>query len=410
MSTDRLDHALHTALDQLAAGGRAKGDEHVIEAVLPAAGGRGPRYTLAGEDRPFLRMNSNGYLGLALHPEVIHADALATERLGAGPQAVRFISGTYSTHVALEQRLAAFHGREVAMTFSSAYAAVVGVLAPLITEETVVVADELNHNSIYNAIRLARPALRVLYRHGRLERARSGLRRAAGQAARAVIITDGVFSMRGDHAPLEELRALADEFADAYPEGVLLVVDDSHGVAALGESGRGTEEACDARADLLIATLGKAFGVNGGYVAGSATVIRYLRETAPLYVYSNPITPGEAAAATRAVEIVDSAEGHALLARLRALTLRFRDGITRLGYETIPGEHPIVPLMVRDSARTADLVSHLWRHGILATGLNSPVVPRGDEEIRFQVSAGHTEADIDEVLDVLGAYPGRTAR
>jgi glycine C-acetyltransferase len=408
VGTERIERTLQAALDELVASGRAKGPEQVIAGIVPTAGDRGPRYLLAGAgEQRFLRMNSNGYLGMALHPEVQRADAEAVERFGAGPQAVRFISGTYAPHVALEQQLAAFHGREAAMIFSSAYAAVVGILSPLITDETVVLGDELNHNSIFNAIRLSRPAKRILYRHGQLDRLRTGLERAVGEERRAIIVTDGVFSMRGDHAPLAELRAMADEFDPRFPEGVLLVVDDSHGVGALGATGRGTEEVAGARADLLIATLGKAFGVNGGYVVAGATLIRYLRETSPFYIYSNPITPGEAAAATRALEIVDSAEGRALIARLRALALRFREGIAALGYETMAGEHPVVPMLVRDSARTADLVAYLRARGVLVTGLNSPVVPRGDEEIRFQVSAEHTSADIDEVLQLLEAYPGR---
>src|SRR5690606_8597579 len=155
-----------------------------------------------------------------------------------------------------------------------------------------------------------------------------------------------------------------------------------------------------------VATLGKALGVNGGYVASSASVIGYLRETSPFYIYSNPITPAEAAAALRALEILDSGEGRRLLDRLRALTRRFEAGLIELGFEVIAGEHPVVPLMIRDTERTRELVAYLREHGVLATGLSYPVVPRGDEEIRFQVSAEHTEADIDEVLGVLAAYRG----
>ena len=178
--------------------------------------------------------------------------------------------------------------------------------------------------------------------------------------------------------------------------------------AQSGLTGRGTEEHTGSGpVDLLIATLGKAFGVNGGYVAGERVLIDYLREKAPLYIYSNPITPGEAAAAVKALDIVDSPAGRDLLARLRRLTLRFRQALINLGYETLAGEHPVVPLLLRDTARTWTMVQYLKTHGILATGLSYPVVPRGEEEIRFQISADHTEADIDEVLAVLGAFPGR---
>jgi glycine C-acetyltransferase len=153
-----------------------------------------------------------------------------------------------------------------------------------------------------------------------------------------------------------------------------------------------------------VGTLGKAFGVNGGYVVSNETLIRYLRETSPTYIYSNPITPGEAAAALRAVDLLDSEAGHALLDRLRALTHRFENGLVGLGFEVIPGEHPVTPLVVRDTDRTRALVAHLRTNGILATGLAYPVVPRGDEEIRFQINADHTEADIDCVLDVLSRF------
>jgi glycine C-acetyltransferase len=190
-----------------------------------------------------------------------------------------------------------------------------------------------------------------------------------------------------------------------FAENAVVVVDDSHGVGAFGATGRGTEEYTGATpADLLVATLGKAFGVNGGYVVGNGTVIRYLRETSPFYIYSNPITPSEAAAAHKAIDILDSPAGAAMLTHLRAMTARFKAGLVKLGFETLPGEHPIVPLMLRDTARTTALVAHLRRERILATGLNYPVVPKGDEEIRFQISADHMPADIDAGLNALARF------
>src|SRR5215210_1273730 len=290
MPQNRFLQALSTEVDALRERGTIKGDETVIVKVLPAEGERGPRYLLEGHgDKPFLKMNSNNYLGMSLRPEVIEAEEATTAAYGAGPGAVRFISGTYRQHVELEQQLAAFHGREAAMIFSSAYATTLGVLVPLITAETVLISDELNHNCIINAMRLARPKDKQIYRHVDLADLDAKLSAAAssGQFRRAVIVT-----------------------------------------------------------------LGKAFGVNGGYVTGSRHLVEYLRETAPLYIYSNPITPGEAAAASKAVSIVDSPEGRRLLDHLRAMTARFEKGIVDLGYETIPGEHPVVPLMVRDTPKT----------------------------------------------------------
>jgi glycine C-acetyltransferase len=293
------------------------------------------------------------------------------------------------------------------MIFSSAYATVVSTLVSLITPETVVLSDELNHNCIINALRLARPAAREVYKHLDFAGLDHLLDQLAGQGRRAIVVTDGVFSMRGDNADLFELMAVAARHDADYPENVVTVVDDSHGVGAYGSTGRGTEEVSGSGAcDVLIGTLGKAFGVNGGYVTGTGDLVGYLREKSPMYIYSNPITVGEAAAAAKAISIADSAEGRDRLAHLADMTGRFETGLVALGYETIPGPHPVVPLMVRDTARTTSLVHHLVDSGVLATGLNYPVVPAGDEEIRFQVNADHTAADIDEVLAALAAFVG----
>ncbi len=403
-----MTQVLEAHVSDLESKGTAKGSEAVVTAVLPPADGKGPRFLLQGQgNRPFLRMNSNSYLGMGLRPEVLEAEEEGTRRFGAGPGAVRFISGTYEVHVELERALARFHGREDAMLFSSAYATVMGTVSSLLTPESVAISDELNHNCIINAVRLARPLDKRVYPHLDLKVLETQLEEFKGKARRAVVITDGIFSMRGDHAPMDRIMEIAQRHDPDYPENVVVVMDDSHGVGAFGETGRGTEEYTSSPpVDVLIGTLGKAFGVNGGYVASTAPLIRYLRETAPFYIYSNPITPGEANAALKALRILDSAEGRELLRRLRALTRRFEEGLVRLGLETIPGEHPVVPLMVRDTAKTRALVRHLFQHGVLATGLAYPVVPRGSEEIRFQINADHTEGDIDYVLEVLGSFPG----
>ena len=409
MPVERFHQALSSELDALRERGTLKGAESVIVRVVPAEGERGTRYLLAGEgDKPFLKMNSNNYLGMALRPELIHAEEAATAEFGVGPGAVRFISGTYRAHVDLEDRLAAFHGRESAMIFSSAYAAVLGVLVPLSTPETVLISDELNHNCIINAMRLARPKDKQVYKHLDLGDLDAKLAAAAGTCRRVVVVTDGIFSMRGDHAPLPEILEIARRHDESFPENVVVMADDSHGVGAFGRTGRGVEEHTGSRpVDVLVATLGKALGVNGGYVTGSRVLTDFLRETAQTYIYSNPITVGECAAALKALEILDSPAGVELLDHLRAMTARFEQGLLRLGYETIPGEHPAVPLIVRDTAPTTALVAHLRGHGILATGLKYPVVPRGDESIRFQVSADHTPYDVDSVLAVLESFPGR---
>ncbi len=294
------------------------------------------------------------------------------------------------------------------MVFSSAYAAVMGVLPPLLVADSAVVSDALNHNCIINAIRLSNASgqvLRYVYAHSDVAQLAEGLERAAEAGARrAVVVTDGVFSMRGDIAPLREIIECAASFDERFAENTMVVVDDSHGVGVLGATGRGSEEETGAHSDALVGTLGKAFGVNGGYVVGDAVLVEFLREVSPFYVYSNPITPGEASAAARSVEIIDSDTGRALLDHLRAMTAHFESGLLELGCETIPGPHPVVPLLLRDTEKTATLVRYLRQHGVLATGLTYPVVPRGEEEIRFQISADHTEADLGEVLRILAAF------
>ena len=406
MSRVKLEKRLKQKLTELDEKGLLKGKEMVIAGIQPAEGKKGSRYSLSDyPGKTFLRMNSNSYLGLSLNADVKKAEENVTENFGVGPGAVRFISGTHSHHVALEVKLAEFHKREAAMIFSSAYAAIMGVITPLIDSNTIVVSDALNHNSIINAIRLSRPKAKEIYRHLDTDDLEEHMKRFIGKASRIFIVTDGIFSMRGDHAPLDRIAEIADRYDAEYPEGVNVLVDDSHGVGAFGQTGRGTEEYTNAQGiDMIVATLGKSLGVNGGYITAGATIIDYLRESAPFYIYSNPITSAEAAAAVKALEILDSEEGRTLLVKLRILIRRFEEGLLALEYEIIESEHPIVPLMVRDTKKTAEMVRYLIENGILATGLNYPVVPKGDEEIRFQISADHTEYDIDYVLDVLHKY------
>ena len=202
MAFDRMERVLAARLEELDRAATRKGAESIIAGVLAAEGERGPRVRLEGEgERPFLRMNSNGYLGLAGHPDVVAAEERAARAFGTGPGAVRFISGTFAPHVELERRLADFHGREAAMIYSSAYAAVMGILPPLIDDTTAVVSDALNHNCIINATRLARPGIKSVYPHLDLSALEEALEKAAGSCRRAIVVTDGVFSMRGDHAP-----------------------------------------------------------------------------------------------------------------------------------------------------------------------------------------------------------------
>jgi glycine C-acetyltransferase len=407
MALDKLNNALSNHVKQLEESGRAKGKEKVVRKILNPRNGKGPRYLLEGYgDKEFIRMNANAYLGLSMRQDMIEAEEKGAKEFGVGPGAVRFIVGTYTPHINLEKRLAEFHGRQEGMIFSSAYATSLGVIYPLTTKETVLISDELNHNCIINAIRLGKPMGKEIYQHNDMEALEEALKKNAGKAKRALVITDGIFSMRGDHAPLDKLTEICERYNDQYEEGVISIVDDSHGVGAIGDTGRGTEEYTNSKVDVLIGTLGKAFGVNGGYVVSSSEVVTYLRETAPTYVYSNPITVSECEAAIQAVNILDSEEGRNIVRHLSRMTERFQEGLKDGGYETIEGAHPVVPLMVRDTKKTKAIVEYLSENGILATGLSYPVVPQGDEEIRFQVCADHTEGDIDYVLDVLKKYKG----
>lgn len=295
MPFDRLAEALRKELDELRSAGTLKGDEDVVTEVVPAHGDHGPRVRLRdGGDKLYLRMNSNSYLGMSLQPELIEAEEKAARAFGTGPGAVRFISGTYEAHVELEQQLAMFHGRAAGMLFSSAYATTMGVLPALITPETAVISDALNHNCIINAMRLARPLDKRIYPHLDMDALEQALAEPPDGATRAVVVTDGIFSMRGDHAPVNRIMEIARKHDAKWAENIVVIVDDSHGVGAFGRTGRGTEEFTGSPpADILVATLGKALGVNGGYVTSTDTVIRFFRETSPMYIYSNPITPGE---------------------------------------------------------------------------------------------------------------------
>jgi len=403
----KLETALNAYVDEVKAKGTAKGAEMVITEIIPPKDGNGPRYVVEGYKQQFIKMNSNSYLGWSMNKDVIAAEEQGTKQFGVGPGAVRFISGTHKAHIDLEKRLAKFHGRESAMLFSSAYVTSMGVITPLITSETVIISDELNHNCIINAMKLARPALKLIYKHNNMDDLEAKLAEAVGKGRRCVVVTDGVFSMRGDFCPFDKFTAVCKKYDKDFEEGVTTVADDSHGVGAYGRTGRGTEEVTGAKVDILIGTLGKSYGVNGGYVVASKAVTEFLRQTAPMYIYSNPITVGEAMAVLKVLDLLESEAGIARLAHLSEVTARFEKGLVDNGFETIQGPHPVTPLMVRDTQKTSEIVKWLTDHGILATAMNYPVVPKGDEEIRFQINADHTAADIDYVIGVLKAYKNR---
>jgi glycine C-acetyltransferase len=403
VSLSLLNAGLSREIAALQAEGRAKAPERVITAVLPPDGGRGPRYRLQGSERSYLRMNSNSYLSLSMHPDVLAAADAATHAYGAGPGAVRFIDGTFAPHVSLEARIAAFTGRPAAKIFNSAYTTNLGVALALQNQHTYWIGDELNHNCIIRAMRIASVPReqKAIFKHNDMAGLKAAIEGVPAGIRRVVVIFDGVFSMRGDYAPIAEIHALLAPHRERFAEGLVTVVDDSHGIGAYGPTGRGTEEVAGCQADVLVGTFGKAFGVNGGFVASSPEVIEAVRQKADTYIYTNPLGAADCAAAEAAVDVADGPEGRARLAHLQARIGQLRAGLAARGLETIPGVHPVVPLMVRDTERTRALVRGFFEHGILVVGLNFPVVPMGDQCIRFQVNAAHTEADIDEVLGAL---------
>ncbi|MCX8094883.1 MAG: aminotransferase class I/II-fold pyridoxal phosphate-dependent enzyme [Caldisericia bacterium] len=405
MPLEKLKKSLQEKINEIDEKGIVKRKESIIVNIKKCDGIKGNRYILKGEeDKEYIRMNSNSYLALHLNERVKEKEEEAIKKFGVGPGAVRFISGTYETHKELEKRISKFHSREDAIIFSSAYGCVLGTLFSLIDEETFVISDELNHNCIINGIRLSRPKEKDIYKHLNVDECDEKIKNYIGKAKKVLIITDGVFSMRGDYAPLDRLQEIADKYDKDFEEGVILIVDDSHGVGIFGESGRGTEEVLKTKVDILIGTFGKAFGVNGGYLVSDKIIVDYLREKAPLYIYTNPITPGEANAIIESINIIDSDEGKGMIDYVRELAKKFREGIISLGLETTKSEHPIVPLIIRDTEKTKQLVKFLRDNGILSTGLNYPIVPKGEELIRFQITYEHTDYDINYVLGVIKIF------
>jgi len=403
MSLNKLNLALENDVAALKQEGRAKAPERIIEDYVPPTDNRGPRYKLQGSDREFLRMNSNSYLSLSNHPDLIRAADAATHKFGVGPGAVRFIDGTFNYHTELERQIAVFLDKSAAKIFNSAYTANLALALTINHKLTYWIGDELNHNSIIRAMRIANVPRenKGIYKHNNMNELRTCLEAVPQEIERVIIIFDGIFSMRGDYAPLDQILGVAENFHDKFKDGVISVVDDSHGIGAYGDSGRGTEDFCKTKADIIVGTFGKAFGVNGGFIAGSPELIEAVRQKADTYIYTNPLSVADCAAAIEAVKIADGPEGKERLQHLKGRTLQFRDGIDSLGMESIPGPHPVVPVLIRDTAKTHQLVKGLYDNGILVVGLTFPVVPRGDETMRFQINAAHTETDINYALDVL---------
>ncbi|MDP3881213.1 MAG: aminotransferase class I/II-fold pyridoxal phosphate-dependent enzyme [bacterium] len=354
--------------------------------------------------------NSNDYLGLRHNEKVKRAEAEAGEKYGAGPGAVRFISGTMQVHKDLEERIASFHAREAAILFSSAFAVNMAVIHcflkgqskdSLVSNDVLVVSDALNHRSIIDGVRVAglEKHQKAIFEHMNLDDLNRVLAENIGKFRRVVVVSDGVFSMLGEYQDLKKMQEVCDKYDGEYPEGVITIVDDAHGVAAFGESGRGTEEITGGRADVLVGTFGKGFGSDGGYVVADKIYVDYLRESAATYIYSNPFSPGTAGAALAAVNLIDSDEGKNLIEKSRANISLFKERALNGGLKFVTdSRHPIQPILVGDSAKARALADKLFENGILATSISYPVVPKGNDEIRVQISALHSPDELEKLV------------
>jgi len=353
---------------------------------------QGPVVEMAGRGEVIV-LSSNNYLGLANHPEVVRAGIEGLERYGAGTASVRFICGTFAPHLELERALAELSGTEAALTYVSCWNANEAAIPTLTDESTVILTDALNHASIIDAVRLSRPAQKVIYSHSDLDALRDGLA-AAPHEARKLILTDGVFSMEGDLAKLPEIVELARE------HDAVVIVDDSHGVGVLGETGRGTVEHYGllGEVDVITGTLGKALGgAAGGYVAASEEVCDLLAQRSRPQLFSNALPPTVACSALRAVELMH--EQPELLARLRESSRRFREMLVEAGYRPLEGEAAIIPIIVGETAAAIALSERLLDEGVFVTGFGYPVVPEGTARIRVQMSAALEPEHLERAIE-----------
>lgn len=338
-----------------------------------------------------INLCANNYLGLSNHPRLVEAARAALSRYGFGMSSVRFICGTQVPHKQLEERLSVFLGTEDTILFPSCFDANAGLFESLLGEEDAIISDALNHASIIDGVRLCR-AKRFRYANNDMADLEARLQEAAGARYR-LIATDGVFSMDGYLADLPAICDLAEK------HDAIVMVDDSHAVGFVGATGRGTPERCGVagRVDILTGTLGKALGgAAGGYVAARRVVVEWLRQSARPYIFSNTPAPVIAQTGLAALDLL--AGSPELRERLWRNTKRFRKEMTTLGFELLPGEHPIIPLMLRDPKLAQDFAAGLRGKGVLVTAFSFPVVPRGGDRIRTQMSAAHDLEDLDRAI------------
>jgi glycine C-acetyltransferase len=392
-----LQDRLRSALKQLRVEGTYKTLRHLTRPMAPVTHIEG-----IGEVLVFC---SNNYLGLANHPEVIEAGIAGLKKYGAGTASVRFICGTFDCHRDLESRIANFLGTESALTYVSCWNANEGLLTNLVQEDDAIISDELNHASIIDAGRLARQAIRKVYKHSDLDDLDSVLSQIRNSPVK-VVATDGVFSMEGDVAKLPELISICRRY-DAT-----LVVDDSHGVGVLGKHGRGVHEQfglsgqAPTGVDIFTGTLGKSLGgAAGGYVAGPREVIDYLIQRSRPQLFSNALPPTVACSAAKALEILEREPDR--VARLHRNVERMRSGLKQLGFEVLESPTAILPIIIGDTAEAIRLSNHLLALGVFVIGFGFPVVPEGAARLRVQMSAAHTDEHIERALAAFAKLRGQ---
>ena len=381
MTAAFLDHMTDT-LAQIDAEGMTK-RERLISS--PQAG------KITANGKPVINLCANNYLGLADHPDLIDAAKDAMNTKGFGMASVRFICGTQDLHRALEQRLAQFLGKDDSILFAACFDANGGLFEPLLGPEDAIISDALNHASIIDGIRLCK-AKRYRYANSDMADLEAQLKAAKADGARFIMIaTDGVFSMDGYLANLPDITKLAERY------GALVMVDDCHSTGFMGPKGAGTPAHFGVDVDLLTGTLGKALGgAIGGYIAGPQPVIDLLRQRARPYLFSNSLPPSIVAAGIEAIRLVE--QGDALRAQLFENAAYWRAGLTRLGFDLLPGEHPIIPVMLGEAHLAQDMAARLFDEGVYVSGFFFPVVPRGQARIRTQMNASLTKDDLDRAL------------
>ncbi|MFD3658191.1 glycine C-acetyltransferase [Streptomyces sp. NPDC058620] len=384
---DSVRDDVRTTLDEIKAAGL-----HKPERVIGTPQSATVAVTSGGRPGEVLNFCANNYLGLADHPEVVAAAHEALDRWGYGLASVRFICGTQEVHKELEQRLSSFLGQEDTILYSSCFDANGGVFETLLGAEDAVISDALNHASIIDGIRLSK-AQRFRYANRDMADLEQQLKEASG-ARRRLIVTDGVFSMDGYVAPLREICDLADR------HDAMVMVDDSHAVGFVGAGGRGTPELHDVmdRVDIITGTLGKALGgASGGYVAARAEIVALLRQRSRPYLFSNSLAPVIAAASLKVIDLLESAGE--LRDRLNANTALFRTRMTEEGFDVLPGDHAIAPVMFGNAAKAGRMAELLLERGVYVIGFSYPVVPQGAARIRVQLSAAHSTDDVNRAVD-----------